>query len=160
MASLNIFIPRILSNVSKKTIFDTFDNMNIGEVIYIDMHKRMNERRNVYSFAFLNIELNGTPKSTEISDAINKNGSMRLYYDDEHYWELKHYIPYKERNHEKYLEIEELCKLLTKVPSCFNENDYKIMETEFEELQHETSDLLEISNAIYEKPIMKYYSLF
>jgi hypothetical protein len=134
--------------------------MNIGEVVYIDMRKRMNEKRNVYSFAFLNVELNGTPKSNEISEAINKNGSMQLYYDDDHYWELKHYIPYDERNDEKYLEIDELCKLLTKVPSSFKESDYKIMQSDFEELQQETNNLLEISNAIYEKPKMKYYSLF
>ena len=160
MSSINIFIPRILSSVSKKNIKDTFRNMNIGDVTYIDMRKRMNEKRSVYSFAFLNIELMNTPKSTEITEKINKNGSTQLYYDDEHYWELKHYIPHEDRDTQNYLEIDELCKLLTKVPSSFNKNDYEIMETDFEELQKETDGLLEISNAIHEPPKMKYYSLF
>jgi len=160
MSSINIFIPRILSTVSKKTITDTFKNMNIGNVTYIDMRKRMNENRNIYSFAFINVELMDTPKSNEISDKININGSTQLYYDDEHYWELKHYIPHEERSHTQYLEIDELCKLLTKVPSNFSESDRNIINDEFDELQQETTDLLEISNAIHEKPKMKYYSLF
>ena len=58
------------------------------------------------------------------------------------------------------LEIDELCRLLTKVPSSFSESDRNIINDEFDELQQETTDLLEISNAIHEKPKMKYYSLF
>ena len=160
MSSINIFIPRILSTVSKKTITDTFKNMNIGNVTYIDMRKRMNENRNIYSFAFINVELMDTPKSNEISDKININGSAQLYYDDQHYWELKYYIPHEERSHTQYLEIDELCRLLTKVPSSFSESDRNIINDEFDELQQETTDLLEISNAIHEKSKMKYYSLF
>jgi len=160
MSSINIFIPRILSSVSKKNIKDTFRNMNIGDVTYIDMRRRMNEKRSVYSFAFLNVDLMNTPKSNEITEKIKKNGSTQLFYDNENYWELKHYIPHEEREPQNYLEIDELCKLLIKVPSSFNKNDYKMMETDFEELQKETDSLLEISNAIHEKPKMKYYSLF
>ena len=165
MASINVFIPRILSNISKKNIKDTFKQMNIGNVTYIDMRKRLNESRNLYSFAFLNIELLNTPKSNEVSDKINKNGSAQLYYDDEHYWELKHYIPHEERSPSQYLEIDELCKLLTKIPTSFSESEIKMMNDEFDELQCETDGLLEISNAIHaihEKPkfVPKYYSLF
>jgi len=159
---MNIFIPRILSNISKKHIKDTFKQMNIGNVTYIDMRKRLNESRNLYSFAFLNIEILNTPKSNEISDKINQNGSTQLYYDDEHYWELKHYIPHEERYHTQYLEIDELCNLLTKVPTSFSESERNSINNEFDELQQETDSLLEISNAIYEKPkiVPKYYSLF
>jgi hypothetical protein len=163
MASINVFIPRILSNVSKKHIKDTFKKMNIGNVTYIDMRKRLNESRTLYSFAFLNVELLNTSKSNEISDKINKNGSTQLYYDDEHYWELKHYIPHEERSPSQYyLEIDELCKLLTKIPTSFSESDRKMINDEFDELQRETECLLEISNAIHEKPkiVPKYYSLF
>ena len=159
---MNIFIPRILSNISKKHIKDTFKQMNIGNVTYIDMRKRLNESRSHYSFAFLNIELLNTPKSNEISDKININGSAQLYYDDEHYWELKHYIPHDERCPTPYLEIDELCKLLTKVPTSFSESERKMINDEFDELQRETDCLLEISNAIHEKTkiVPKYYSLF
>jgi hypothetical protein len=160
MSSINIFIPRILSTVSKKTIKDTFKQMNIGNVTYIDMRKRMNENRNIYSFAFINVELMDTPKSNEISDKININGSTQLYYDDEHYWELKHYIPHEDRSHSRYLEIDELCRLLTKIPTSFSESERKMINHEFDELQRETDGLLEISNAIHEKTKMKYYSLF
>ena len=159
---MNIFIPRILSNVSKKHIKDTFKKMNIGNVTYIDMRKRLNESRTLYSFAFLSIELLDTPKSTEISDKININGSTQLYYDDEHYWELKHYIPHEDRSPTAYLEIDELCRLLTMVPSSFSESDRNTINDEFDELQQETTGLLEISNAIHEKTkiVPKYYSLF
>jgi hypothetical protein len=162
MASMNIFIPRILSNVSKKNIKDTFKKMNIGNVTYIDMRKRLNESRTLYSFAFLSIELLNTSKSNEISDKINKNGSTQLYYDDEHYWELKHYIPHEDRSPSRYLEIDELCRLLTKVPTTFSESERKTINDEFDELQRETDSLLEISNSIHEKTkiVPKYYSLF
>jgi hypothetical protein len=162
MTSMNIFIPRILSNISKNNIKDTFKQMNIGNVTYIDMRKRLNESRSHYSFAFLNVELLNTPKSNEISDRININGSTQLYYDDEHYWELKNYIPREERCSTTYLEIDELCKLLTKVPTSFSESDRNMMNDEFDELQCETDGLLEISNAIHEKPkiVPRYYSLF
>jgi hypothetical protein len=162
MSSINIFIPRILSTISKKNIKDTFKNMSIGDVTYIDMRKRINESRTLYSFAFLKIELMDTPKSTEISDKININGSAQLYYDDEHYWELKHYIPHEDRCHSRYLEIDELCRLLTKIPTSFSESERKMINHEFDELQRETDGLLEISNAIHEKTkiVPKYYSLF
>jgi hypothetical protein len=63
----------------QKNIKDTFKQMNI------DMCKRLNESRNLYSFAFINIELMDTPKL---------NGSTQLYYDDEYYWELMNYANY------------------------------------------------------------------
>jgi len=162
MSSINIFIPRILSTVSKKTITDTFKNMNIGNVTYIDMRKRMNENRNIYSFAFINVELMDTPKSNEISDKININGSTQLYYDNEHYWELKHYIPHEVRSPSRYLEIDELCTLLTKVPTSFSKSERNTINNEFDDLQQEIEGLLEVSNAIHEKQkiVPKYYSLF
>jgi hypothetical protein len=160
MSSINVFIPRILSTVSKRYVKETFEKMNIGNVKYIDMRRRMNEKRNVYSFAFLAIDLEDNPKSMELYDKINTNGSAQLYYDSEHYWELKHYIPYDERDTNNYLEIDELCRLLTKVPTSFTESDAETMKNEFDELQKETYNLLELSNAIHEKPKIKYYSLF
>jgi hypothetical protein len=54
---INLYIPRILGNIKRNTIVNTFSNMNIGDIFYIDMYKKMNENNNPYYFAFISIKL-------------------------------------------------------------------------------------------------------
>lgn len=99
MKYLSIFIPRVLSNVSKVDIVNTFKEMNIGDVLYIDLKKRINDNKFVYSIVFLKVELFDTITASAIYDLIEYNGSTKLYYDetDKNYWELKSYIPPEQR---------------------------------------------------------------
>ena len=109
--SLNIFIPRILANITKKYIKNTFLSMNIGDVSYIDLRKRVNDKQSPYSFAFLKLELVNSVYSSKISNLIKEFGSTRLYYDNVNYWELKNYIPHENRVNFKEEEFEEIKKL-------------------------------------------------
>lgn len=99
MKYLSIFIPRVLSNVSKVDIVNTFKEMNIGDVLYIDLKKRINDNKFAYSIVFLKVELFDTITASAIYDLIEYNGSTKLYYDetDKNYWELKSYIPPEQR---------------------------------------------------------------
>jgi len=171
MKSLSIFIPRVLSNVTKVDIVNTFNEMNIGHVSYIDLKKRINDNKFSYSIAFLKVELKDTITANAISDLIEYNGSTKLYYDetDKNYWELKSYIPLEQRvkvSKDEYEEIEEgeevedipeLCKQLMKIPSIFTDEVIEIMNKEYEEIEREIERMREFERCT---TTTKLYTLF
>jgi len=97
--SLNIYIPRMLGTVTKKTIQDSFNALGIGRVDEIDMVYKVNENHNAYYFAFIKIAPYNTPQSAALQRNLNKNKYIRFTYDEEagQYWEIKKYIPRDQR---------------------------------------------------------------
>uniref|UniRef100_A0A6C0LQX2 Uncharacterized protein n=1 Tax=viral metagenome TaxID=1070528 RepID=A0A6C0LQX2_9ZZZZ len=95
-----MYIPRILGTITSSDVVNTFKHLNIGNVFYIDMHKRVNENRNAYYFAFLIVNLYDTPESKKIENVLNNKGITRLYYNEEKekYWEIKKHIDSKGRS--------------------------------------------------------------
>jgi hypothetical protein len=171
MKSLSIFIPRVLSNVTKVDIVNTFKEMNIGEVTYIDLKKRINDNKFSYSIVFLKIELMDTITASALCDLIEQNGSTKLYYDetDKNYWELKNYIPLeqrvkvsKEEEEEEEVEedIPELCKQLMKIPSIFTDKVIEMMNKEYEEIEREIERMREFEIYTTSLPYTKLYTLF
>ena len=53
---IDIYIPRILGDVSNNIVKNAFYNLNIGKVIELDMHRKKNENGYYYFFAFLKVE--------------------------------------------------------------------------------------------------------
>jgi len=97
---INLYIPRILGNIKRNTIVNTFSNMNIGDIFYIDMYKKMNENNNPYYFAFISIKLYDNKNAENLEKTLNEKGSTRLIYDygKNHYWEVKKHIDRSLRN--------------------------------------------------------------
>ena len=97
--TLNIYIPRMLGTVTKKTIQDSFNALGIGRVDEMDMVYKINENRNAYYFAFIKISPYNTPQSVALQTDLNKNKYIRFTYDEEagQYWEIKKYIPRDQR---------------------------------------------------------------
>jgi hypothetical protein len=97
--SLNIYIPRMLGSVTKKTVQDSFNALGIGRVDEIDMVYKVNENRNAYYFAFIKISPYNTPQSAALQRNLNKHKYIRFTYDEEagQYWEIKKYIPRDQR---------------------------------------------------------------
>lgn len=91
---LKIYIPRILGSVTQTTLRATFERLNIGKVSYVDMHRKINENKRVYYFAFIDIELYNTPNAKKIYELLDKNQLVKLVYDEEaaQYWEIKKYV--------------------------------------------------------------------
>jgi len=100
MNSIKMYIPRMLGCTTSRDVVNTFKHLNIGNVFYIDMHKRVNENQNAYYFAFLIVNLFDTPESKKIENVLNNIGITRLYYnkENEKYWEIKKHIDSKERS--------------------------------------------------------------
>jgi hypothetical protein len=96
-----IYIPRILGSVNKNLINGTFDNLKIGKVFYIDIHHRVNEKKNPYYFAFVMIQLYNTIESNTFYDSICGNNVVRIFYDIEEakFWEVKKHVELKDRGH-------------------------------------------------------------
>ena len=99
MTTIDIFIPRILDNVSESDIDQVFYEMNIGVVTYIDLHTRVNEMNRRYSFAFISIELFESEMAQNILYKLNQHGRAHIPYDDRNYWEIKYYIPKEKRGY-------------------------------------------------------------
>lgn len=97
---LHIYIPRILDNINKMNLINTFKRLNIGNVCYVDMHRRVNENGNAYKFAFIDIE---TFKSEEAKTFVNNVKNMdvtNINYDlsnKNKYWEIKNHVPRDKR---------------------------------------------------------------
>jgi len=155
--TMNIFIPRILPNISKNYIKNVFELMNFGNITYIDMRKRINLKNKIYYFAFIKVEMtdNQNIKMTKLLETENEN---RLYYTDQDYWELKPHIPQEEREikgHQGH-EITKLCKeLMTKpshrdiYPTSFTKEDLCNINSEYGEIERDISNIMKFENDIY-----------
>ena len=97
---INLYIPRILGNIKKSTIINTFSNMDIGDIFYIDMYKKINENNNSYYFAFISMNLYNNKNAKNLEKTLNEKGSTRIVYDYDknHYWEVKKHIDRSLRN--------------------------------------------------------------
>ena len=100
MMTLKIYIPRILGNIHNTQIIEQFENMNIGKIVNIDMHKKINENGYPYSFAFIKLQLYETRNATIFKNNLEQLNNFQLFYDEEagKYWEIKKHISRKERN--------------------------------------------------------------
>jgi hypothetical protein len=98
--TLKLYIPRLLNGITTKVVKNTFNRLQLGDVYYIDMHRKINENRNVYYFAFIEINLYNTNAADNLANLINNNKVVKLIYDEEAalYWEVKNHIPKDVRN--------------------------------------------------------------
>ena len=62
----------MLGNITQKTIKESFHNLQIGKVFYIDMYKKINENGYPYYFAFLKLSLYDTSFAKVVEDRIIK----------------------------------------------------------------------------------------
>lgn len=99
MSRLEIYIPRILGNVSETTLRDAFERLNIGIINTIDMHRKINENGRVYYFAFLEMKTYKTTASEYLQKLLDTNQPIKMVYDEEagQYWELHKHIPKTKR---------------------------------------------------------------
>lgn len=105
---LSIYIPRILGNVKRKDIVETFNRLDIGNVTYVDMHKKINDKRHTYYFAFITVELYNSTAAKQLVAVLNKENITKMVYDEEsnNYWELKKFIRRDQRTPSPPLVIE------------------------------------------------------
>lgn len=94
---LNVFIPRILANISATHLKNVFSDMQVGKVTYLDMRNRVNSNNYKYSFAFVTIDMYNTDIAKKLHNKIQEYGHAQLPYDDYNYWELKSFIPREQR---------------------------------------------------------------
>lgn len=94
MNSIEIFIPRILGTITKNAVIKTFKELRIGNITNIDMHKKINENNNAYSFAFISIDLYDNEYTKTFKHILDTKEYTRVTYDyhKNQYWEIKKHI--------------------------------------------------------------------
>ena len=94
MNSIEIFIPRILGTITKNAVINTFKELRIGNITSIDMHKKINENNNAYSFAFISIDLYNNEYTKTFKHILDTKEYTRITYDyhKNQYWEIKKHI--------------------------------------------------------------------
>ena len=94
MNTIEIFIPRILGSISKTAVINTFKELRIGNITNIDMHKKINENNNAYSFAFISIDLYNNEYTKSFKHILDTKEYTRVTYDyhKNQYWEIKKHI--------------------------------------------------------------------
>ena len=98
--TIDIYIPRILGTVNENDVKDSFHYLNVGNVIYIDMYRKINENGYPYYFAFITLELYNSSLAALLKERIYTRQIMHLVYDQENnqYWEIKRHIPREQRS--------------------------------------------------------------
>ena len=96
---LNLYIPRILGNVTRDFIIDSFYYLDIGAVEYLDMHKKTNQNGYLYSFAFITLKLYETKPARDIRHVLSQYGETNIVYNLEkgQYWVVKSHIDKENR---------------------------------------------------------------
>jgi hypothetical protein len=146
---LNVYIPRMLGNINKKTVTDTFTELNIGNVFYIDMHKRVNENNNSYYFAFISLELYDTESAKNIKRILNRDGITRITYDtkNKQYWEVKQHIHREFRLKEKENDYDVYGSEMVTMPRSFEMSN--LTKEEFhQEFYKDLDELLKEANLV------------
>ena len=145
---IDIYIPRILGDVSQTCVKSSFYNLNIGKVIDLDMRRKINENGYVYYIAFIKLELFDTPASKQMVSLLKTRGIMHFIYDEEdcQYWEIKMYIPKsmrikedikKEINSIVSTAISTQIKNLENLKTYFAYDDKSVIEKEYDDMQRE-----------------------
>jgi hypothetical protein len=107
------FIPFIQSTMNSNDLIKTFDQLELGKIHQIYMHRKVNERNQEYQFAFVEVEPYNTLGGLRIAENLSNNISTRVSYDAESqhmYLEIKPYLSYHERT-----TIQSLCRELLEI---------------------------------------------
>ena len=90
-APVVLFIPRLLPNISKQFICEYFKTNKIGIVTDINAKHRVNENKNKYWFAFVNVQFFDTSYGKNMyQNIVEKEKTEYMIYNElEHkYWEI------------------------------------------------------------------------
>lgn len=129
--TIDIYIPRILGTVNESDITKSFHYLNVGNVIYIDMYKKINENGYPYYFAFITLELYNSSLATLLKERMYTRQIMHLVYDEENnqYWEIKKHVPKEQRNIK--------LNIVNNIVPFYNNVEKERLLNEYEELERE-----------------------
>jgi hypothetical protein len=137
--SLNVYIPRILGNVTRGRIVDVFYYLDIGDVAYLDMHKKTNQNGYAYSFAFITLDLYDTKPAKDIRNVLLQNGETNIMYNLEKglYWVVKSHLDKENRKNASLPTSVTRIQENSFFTSIFTEEDKIQMSKEFDDIARE-----------------------
>ena len=127
--TIDIYIPRILGTVNENDVKNSFHYLNVGNVIYIDMYRKINENGYPYYFAFITLELYNSSLAALLKERIYTRQIMHLVYDQENnqYWEIKRHVPREQRSR----------NIINNIIPFYNVLEKQRLLKEYEELEKE-----------------------
>jgi len=134
-----VYIPRILGNVTRERIIEVFDYLDIGNVEFLDMHKKTNQNGYAYSFAFITLELYDTKPAKDIRNILLQNGETNLMYNLEKglYWVVKSHLDKENRKNASSPTSVTMTQEKSFFTSIFTEEDKIEMSKEFDDIARE-----------------------
>jgi hypothetical protein len=137
--SLNVYIPRILGNVTRERLIDVFRYLDIGNVEFLDMHKKTNQNGYAYSFAFITLNLYDTKPAKDIRNVLLQNGETNLMYNLEKglYWVVKSHVDKENRKNASSPTSVTSIQEKSFFTSIFTEEDKIEMSKEFDDIARE-----------------------
>jgi hypothetical protein len=141
---LFVFIPYIKPTMNKNDVIQIFDTLEIGKIVYIDLHNKTNECNQMYQFAFVKFEPYNTLEGNRVSANTTLNMPTRVAYDNANpyvYLEIKPYLSIEQRT-----TVQSLCReLLEVLPRPSHNRIHTAFETlneEYDEIQKEINELM------------------
>jgi len=137
--SLSVYIPRILGNVTREYMIDTFRYLDIGAVEFLDMHKKTNQNGYAYSFAFITLKLYDTKPAKDIRNVLSQTGETTIMYNLEKglYWVVKAHIDKEIRKNASSPTSVTAAQDRSFFTSIFTEEDKIQMSKEFDDIARE-----------------------
>ena len=84
---ISLCIPRIETTVTKNSILNTFNNLNLGEIEKITELPLRND--NKHKRVIITLITNDTEDSLFMKHQIEKNESVKIVYDMPWYWKVQ-----------------------------------------------------------------------
>ena len=136
---LNLYIPRILGNITRDFIIDTFHYIDIGAIEYLNMHKKTNQNGYLYSFAFITVKLYETKPARDITRVLLQYGETNIMYNLEksQYWVVKSHVDKENRKNASSPTSMTMMDDRSSLSSIFTEEDKIEMSKEFDEITRE-----------------------
>jgi len=134
--NVELYIPRILGNVTREHIIETFRYLDIGDVKHLDMHKKINQNGYAYSFVFITMKLHESKPANDLIKALLIKGETNIFYNLQKnlYWVVKNHVSKENRKNAKSTTSVTRVDRHAFVPSVFTEEEKEMMSREFDEI--------------------------
>jgi hypothetical protein len=83
----SLYIPTVLSNITREQMMDIFEKFDIGMVDHIDFVTKINPKGKVYNSAYVHfVYWYSNISNKNLHDRLNNSLGCRIVYDDPSYW--------------------------------------------------------------------------
>ncbi len=87
----SLFIPKVFSNITQRSILKTFKKLNFGRIESVVMLKHTSHTGELYNSVIINIIWNTDPSSLNVRNTLLNGREINIMYDNPWFWKVAAY---------------------------------------------------------------------